>query len=138
MRQVSSSFLFPALLLTLGGILLTGVFVSPVRSQTAADKPPLWSGQEKLIAQQLQGLRKLPDDVRGRTTKDLALQIRQLPVTANKLRLASGLSNMSTEGDFGHDTLQEVATTLAEALREWPPAAQFGCMCRSTNSSAAA
>jgi len=30
------------------------------------------------------------------------------------------LAGLSTEGDFGHDTLQEVATTLAEALREQP------------------
>ena len=67
------------------------------------------------------GLRKLRDDIRARTTKDLALQIRQLPVTPNKLRLAGGLAGLSTEGDFGHDTLQEVANTLAAALREQPP-----------------
>jgi peroxiredoxin len=30
------------------------------------------------------------------------------------------LAGLSTEGDFGHDTLQEVATTLAETLRERP------------------
>jgi peroxiredoxin len=30
------------------------------------------------------------------------------------------LANLPTEGDFGHDTLQEVATTLADALRERP------------------
>src|SRR4029077_1366121 len=28
---------------------------------------------------------------------------------------------LSTEGDFGHDTLQEVANTLASAIREQPP-----------------
>src|SRR5205807_5549607 len=38
----------------------------------------------------------------------------------NKLPLAVGLAGLSTEGDFGHDTLQEVATTLAETLRERP------------------
>ena len=38
----------------------------------------------------------------------------------NKLNLASGLANFSTEGDFGRDTLQEVTTTLAGALREQP------------------
>ncbi len=31
------------------------------------------------------------------------------------------LSHLSTEGDFGHDTLQEVTTTLANAVREQPP-----------------
>jgi peroxiredoxin len=30
------------------------------------------------------------------------------------------LAGLSTEGDFGHDTLQEVATTLADTLRERP------------------
>jgi peroxiredoxin len=38
------------------------------------------------------------------------------------LRLAVGLAGLSTEGDFGHDTLQEVATTLGESLRERPVA----------------
>ena len=82
----------------------------------------VWSDQEKPIAEQIRGLRKLDDDVRARTTKELALQIRQLPAVPNKLRLAGALSNLSTEGDFGHDTLQEVATTLATAMREQPPA----------------
>jgi len=50
----------------------------------------------------------------------LALEIRKLPATPNKVRLANGLANLSTEGDFGHDTLQEVATTVADALREQP------------------
>jgi thiol-disulfide isomerase/thioredoxin len=60
------------------------------------------------------------------TTKDLALQIRRLPVVPNKLRLAEGLANLSTEGDFGRDTLQEVTTTLATALSERPPAQEKG------------
>ena len=75
---------------------------------------------EKVISDQINHLRSLPDDVRTRTTKQLALDIRQLPAT-NKLNLAYALANYSTEGDFGHDTLQEVATTLAGALREKPP-----------------
>ncbi len=86
----------------------------------AQQKKVVWSADEKPIADQIDGLRALPDDVRTHTTKDLALKIRKLPVSENKLRLAVGLSGLSTEGDFGHDTLQEVATTLAEALRERP------------------
>jgi peroxiredoxin len=81
----------------------------------------VWSEQEKPIAQQIRGLRQLPDDKRAEVTKELALEIRQLPASANKLTLANGLANLSTEGDFGHDTLQEVATTLAAALREQSP-----------------
>ena len=83
----------------------------------------VWSDQEKPIVEQIRGLRKLDDTVRARTTKDLALQIRQLPAVPNKLELAGALASLSTEGDFGHDTLQEVAATLAAALREQQPAA---------------
>src|SRR5450755_1606406 len=86
----------------------------------AQQKQVVWSADEKPIADQIHGLRALPDDVRAGTTKDLALKIRKLPSTENKLRLAVGLSGFSTEGDFGHDTLQEVTTTLAETLRERP------------------
>ena len=82
----------------------------------------VWSEQEKPIVQQLRGLRQVPDEKRGQATKDLALAIRKLPASPNKLTLANGLANLSTEGDFGHDTLQKVATTLAAALAEQPPA----------------
>jgi len=91
-----------------------------------AEDKTIWSEQEKPIVEQLRGLRKLDDTVRASTTKDLALQIRQLPVVTNKLQLAGALANLSTEGDFGRDTLQEVTTTLAQALREQPPAGKPG------------
>jgi hypothetical protein len=91
-----------------------------------AQQKIVWSDQEKPIAEQIGTLRKLDDAVRSRTTKDLALQIRQLPAVPNKVRLAGALSNLSTEGDFGRDTLQEVTTTLAAALREQPPAGKPG------------
>ena len=81
----------------------------------------VWSEQEKPIVEHLRHIRNLPDHVRVGTTKDLALQIRRLPVVPNKLRLAEWLAGRATEGDFGHDTLQEVATTLADAIQEQPP-----------------
>ena len=80
----------------------------------------VWSDQEKPILEQIRTLRRLNTGERTRKTKELALQIRQLPPGANKVRLAYGLAGLSTEGDFGHDTLQEVATTLSGALREHP------------------
>ena len=86
----------------------------------------VWSDQEKPIYEQIRTLRKLDDTVRARTTKELALQIRRLPVVPNKLRLAEALANLSTEGDFGRDTLQEVTTTLAKAAQEQPPAEENG------------
>jgi len=91
----------------------------------AQDKT-VWSDQEKPIVDQIRTLRKLDDATRARVTKELALQIRSLPVVPNKLKLAGALANLSTEGDFGHDTLQDVTTTLASALREQPPVAKPG------------
>jgi len=79
-----------------------------------------WSDQEKPIADRIGGLRATPDNVRGPATKTLALDIRRLRATPNKLLLANHLAMLSTEGDFGHDMLQEVATTLAGALHEQP------------------
>jgi peroxiredoxin len=92
----------------------------------AAQQKTVWSEQEKPIVEQIRGLRKLDDTVRARTTKELALNIRQLPAVPNKLQLAGALANLSTEGDFGRDTLQEVTTTLASALREQPPTGKPG------------
>ena len=71
-------------------------------------------------------MRALPDNTRVQETKQLALRIRQLPASHNKVRLANALADLSTEGDFGADTLQQVTTTLAEALREHPLAADSG------------
>ena len=92
----------------------------PLLLASAQQKQVVWSANEQPLADQIHGLRSLADDVRAGTTKDLALKIRKLPATENKLRLAVALAGLSTEGDFGHGTLQEVATTLAETLRERP------------------
>ncbi|MGB8887546.1 MAG: TlpA disulfide reductase family protein [Candidatus Korobacteraceae bacterium] len=80
-----------------------------------------WNAQEKPIFDQIKTLRSLPDDVRARTTKDIALEIRGLPASENKLRLAVYLASRATEGDCGHDTLQEATTTLAGAVQPAPP-----------------
>ncbi len=90
----------------------------------AQAQQPNWSDAEKPIFDQIRGLRALADDVRAETTGKLALEIRDLPAAPNKLTLAMALANLSTEGDFGHQNLQEVATTLADATREQLPAAQ--------------
>ena len=54
------------------------------------------------------------------------MQIRQLPASENKVTLANDLADLSTEGDFGRDTLQEVTTTLADSLHESPVAEANG------------
>jgi thiol-disulfide isomerase/thioredoxin len=101
-------------------VVAVGLCLIAGASAVAQNGEPAWSKPEAQIRDQISHLRSLPDDVRARTTKQLALDIRALPKTPRKLSLANGLANLSTEGDFGHDTLQEVATTLAEALREQP------------------
>jgi peroxiredoxin len=103
-----------------------GLLLSRPASLRSQEKKGVWSDREKPIADQIGGLRSLPDNVRPRATKNLAIQIRQLPVTPNKLRLANSLAMLSTEGDFGHEMLQEVATTLAAALHEQPLPAKQG------------
>jgi peroxiredoxin len=107
--------LFFVLVATLVALLTFGLQLT-----SAQNKEIVWSADEKPLADQIHGMRALADDVRAETTKDVALKIRKLPSTENKLRLAVNLAGLSTEGDFGHDTLQEVATTLAETLRERP------------------
>jgi peroxiredoxin len=92
------------------------LLLSTVRAQNKI----VWSDEEKPIVEQLHSLRSHPDDVRTKITRDLALQIRHLPPGDHKLMLATDLANLSTEGDFGRDTLQEVTSTLADALREDP------------------
>ncbi len=108
-----------------GGLLLAAALLAAA-PRLAARQGPAWSPREKPIVEEIRTLRQLPDDVRARTTRNLALEIRALPSTPNKLELAYGLASLSTEGDFGHSTLQEVATTLAGALAVAPPPERQG------------
>jgi peroxiredoxin len=98
---------------------VTYVFLA-LGALVAGQKGPVFTDQEKTIVGELKGLRGVPDDKRGEVTKQIALEIRKLAADGVKVSLANGLADLSTEGDFGHDTLQEVAITLAEALREQP------------------
>lgn len=94
---------------------------------SAVAQTPGLTAPEKAIADRLGGFRKLPDKERAVATKQVAMEIRKLPATApRKLDLASALANLATEGDFGRDTLQEVTTTLADALREGSAADDHG------------
>lgn len=73
---------------------------------------------EKAIDDQIRKLRSVPDDKRGAVTRALAEKIHRLPAGPNKLAVAQHLTNLSTEGDFGKETLRKVASTLSEALTE--------------------
>jgi peroxiredoxin len=105
--------------------LVLAVLASPLAS--AQEKAPAYTPSEQAIVGSIKSLRATPDNERGAKTTTLALEIRTLPAGANKLRLAVGLTHLSTEGDFGHTTLQTVADTLAQTLLETPqPAAKDG------------
>lgn len=82
---------------------------------------------DSAIETRIHQLRQLSDADRVSATRELALEIRRLPASQkNKEPLADALANLVTEGDPGHDTLQEVAMTLADALREQPVAPKNG------------
>jgi peroxiredoxin len=110
-----------ALCFVLAGLLFA--WGGPLQAQ---GQEPAWTTQEKPISKDIDGLRELPDDARAAKTKELALEIRALPAGENRATLADELASLSTEGDFGHDTLQQVATTLAAALRDYPVRAKEG------------
>jgi len=108
-------------------LLAAGGSMVCVQSLYGQQQQTFWSSQQKAIVKKIRGLRQLPDQTRGRVTKQLALEIRQLPASENKVKLALGLASLSTEGDpGGRETLQAVTTTLADALREHPLPAKGG------------
>lgn len=80
----------------------------------------------KAILERISKLRSLADTDRVGATKSLAQDIRALSAGEEKLMLASVLANLSTEGDFGRDTLQSVTDTLVQAVKETPPAKEEG------------
>jgi peroxiredoxin len=100
-------------------------WIAPLHAQQ--QQAPSWTAQEQPIVAQIKTLRSLPDDVRAKTTKDIALEIRALPASSpGKLGLAEYLASRATEGDFGPGTLQEVTDTLANALQQQPPPEEKG------------
>jgi peroxiredoxin len=99
-------------------VLITACIPLAIQAQQQEEQ---WNAQEKPIFDQIKTLRSLPDDVRAKTTKDIALEIRVLAASTGKLKLAVYLASRATEGDFGRDTLQEVTTTLAGVVQQAPP-----------------
>jgi len=106
--------------LNIGTLIFLAAFAVVAGSMYGQPAGPALTPAETAIVETMRHLRALADDVRTTTTRQLALDIRALPKTAHKVDLANDLASLSTEGDFGHDTLQEVATTLTKALVEQP------------------
>jgi peroxiredoxin len=90
------------------------------QSAAQAASKPVYTPAESAILAEMKTLRSTPDSERGAKTSAIAAKIAALPGGPNKLRLATGLSNLSTEGDFGHQSLQDVADTLTLALTQSP------------------
>jgi peroxiredoxin len=81
----------------------------------AQPKPLAWTPAEQPLYDRIRVLRKVPDDKRADETKDLALAIRAL-TSPGQIRLASALTSLATEGDYGASTLAKVASTLIVAI----------------------
>lgn len=75
---------------------------------------------DSAIESQIKNLRSVPDTRRPVVTTQIAKDIATLPAGVNKVKLADELSHLVTEGDPGQETLQAVADTLAQALKETP------------------
>jgi thiol-disulfide isomerase/thioredoxin len=72
------------------------------------------------IKDRMQKLRSLPEAQRPAATVQLAADIRALPPSADKVKLADGLAHLVVEGDQCQATVQSVADTLRQALAETP------------------
>ena len=98
---------------------IAGVLLLALSALYSQNRPVL-TGQEKEISDRIGKLRSLPDDEWTKSVAELAKDIQALPVGSGKSMLIGGLSNLVTEGDAGHDTLQTVASTMAQVLRDGP------------------
>jgi AhpC/TSA family protein len=85
--------------------------------------PPLYSQKQvAAIDFQMPDLSRLSGRKRSSTIRQLALTIRAMPANpdAVKVVLATELAEAASDDASSRDTLQEVTTTLSEALRECP------------------
>jgi len=72
----------------------------------------------------VRGLRQVADDARGGLTKELAAEDPAAVGYAGESAPGEGLASMAYGRGLRQATLQEVATALAEALREQPAASE--------------
>ncbi len=78
------------------------------------------------IEDRMRNLRSLSDAQRPTATVQLATDIRALPPSMDKVKLADSLANLVTEGDQGQDTVQAVADTLRQSLADTPVPSKKG------------
>ncbi|MGH9475336.1 MAG: TlpA disulfide reductase family protein [Terriglobales bacterium] len=87
----------------------------------AAAQTPRFTPAQQVLVERIGKLRSLDHAARAQQTRALALVVRALPADATKSLVALDLASLSTEGDFGRGTLQQVTTTLQDALAQTPP-----------------
>jgi thiol-disulfide isomerase/thioredoxin len=81
---------------------------------------------ESSVTDRIKTLRSLDPATRPAVTIQIANDIRSLPAGLSKVKLATGLAGLVTEGDQGQETVQAAADTLAKALAESPVPAKDG------------
>ena len=97
----------------LSGLAVVVGLIVELGAQAPAPRAPA-----EAIRAEIGTLRSLADDTRATATRDLALRVRALPAGLERLQLAMSLANLSTEGDVGRDTLQQVTSTLVTAVNQ--------------------
>jgi thiol-disulfide isomerase/thioredoxin len=105
--------------------LLTATLLLAALLPSSAQPRPALNAEEQAISAELRGLRSLPDAEWTPTVARLATEIHHLPAGPGKLVLISRLGNLVTEGDAGPDTLQTVASTMADVLQASPQAGLY-------------
>jgi len=93
---------------------------SLLAASAQAQNRPVLNEQEKAISDQMGHLRSLPDDEWTKSVSMLAKQVQHLPPGPGQNGLVGELGNLVTEGDAGYQTLQTVASTMADILRASP------------------
>lgn len=89
------------------------ILAAILRAQDAS-----WLTRARALDQEILKAKDLPDDIRPRVIRSLALRVRQQTISVLEA-LAFNLAASTFEAD-GRVTLQDVATTLADALRRSP------------------
>ena len=86
----------------------------------AADNEPVYSAEQKPIADHIGHLRSVPTTPGARPPAISRCESGSSRPHPTSCRLAIELASLSTEGDFGRATLDQAAATLAAAVREAP------------------
>jgi len=109
-------------------LIAAALYLTSSSAQTQA--PPPMDDHEKVIAAEIGKLRSLPDDEWTKSVGNVATQIQKLPASPGKIALISRLANLVTEGDAGQETLQVVASTLADVMQAAPNVELYDALAR--------